>query len=77
MKFIIIATLAASLLTTALADSEQVDQSEVSAPPGCYYDGTAPFCAGSCPDNYRETDKDNCGDGACCWTGYKALCCHT
>ncbi|PPQ97769.1 hypothetical protein CVT26_012799 [Gymnopilus dilepis] len=47
------------------------------APPGCYWDGTAPFCAGSCPAGYTEEDRGSCGDGACCWTGYKVLCCKT
>jgi len=45
------------------------------APEGCYWDGTAPFCAGSCPNGYTESNKGSCGDGACCWTGYKSLCC--
>ncbi len=48
---------------------------EQPAPPGCYWAGTAPFCAGSCDDGYVERDWDNCGDGSCCWTGYKVLCC--
>ena len=45
------------------------------APEGCYWDGTAPFCAGSCPRGYTEKGRGSCGDGACCWTGYKVLCC--
>ncbi|KAI3322303.1 hypothetical protein HD806DRAFT_536768 [Xylariaceae sp. AK1471] len=45
------------------------------APAGCYWDGTAPFCAGSCPPGYTEENRGSCGDGACCWTGYKVLCC--
>ncbi|KAF9554170.1 hypothetical protein CPC08DRAFT_713106 [Agrocybe pediades] len=45
------------------------------APPGCYWDGTAPFCAGSCLNGYTEENRGPCGDGACCVTGYKALCC--
>jgi len=45
------------------------------APPGCYWDGTAPFCSGSCPNGYTEEDRGYCGDGACCWTGIKVLCC--
>jgi len=44
-------------------------------PPGCYWDGTAPFCAGSCPPDYTQRDLGQCGDGVCCWTGYKVLCC--
>lgn len=45
------------------------------APAGCYWDGTAPFCAGSCDSGYTETDRGSCGDSRCCWTGYKVLCC--
>ena len=46
------------------------------APEGCYWHGTAPFChAGGCHTGYTESNKGSCGDGACCWTGYKALCC--
>ena len=45
------------------------------APDGCYWDGTAPFCAGSCPSAYVERTRGGCGDGACCWTGEKTLCC--
>jgi hypothetical protein len=45
------------------------------APQGCYWDGTAPFCAGFCPRGYEEENRGSCGDGACCITGYKVLCC--
>ncbi|GAA4614812.1 hypothetical protein GCM10023195_64860 [Actinoallomurus liliacearum] len=41
----------------------------------CYWDGTAPFCAGACPPGYTERNRNTCGDGACCWTGYKVYCC--
>jgi len=41
----------------------------------CYWDGTSPFCAGGCPQGYYEDRRDTCGDGACCWTGYKVRCC--
>ena len=36
--------------------------------------GTAPFCDGSCNAGERQVGVSNCGDGACCWTGHKALC---
>ncbi|MBC6433760.1 hypothetical protein FM036_25090 [Nostoc sp. HG1] len=36
--------------------------------------GTAPFCSGSCLSGEEEVARSNCGDGACCWTGSKALC---
>ncbi|KAH9885422.1 hypothetical protein C8Q73DRAFT_795844 [Cubamyces lactineus] len=41
----------------------------------CYWDGTAPFCAGSCPDGYIDCGRDYCGNGACCITGIKIYCC--
>lgn len=41
----------------------------------CYWDGTAPFCAGSCPSGYNDCGTSSCGDGACCMTGYKKYCC--
>jgi hypothetical protein len=41
----------------------------------CYWDGTAPFCAGACPAGYTAQRRDSCGDGACCITGYKVYCC--
>ncbi|PPQ87320.1 hypothetical protein CVT25_002068 [Psilocybe cyanescens] len=66
-----------SALKYLLANSPAGHQAEEDgpAPPGCYWDGTAPFCAGSCPDGYEEANRGSCGDGACCWTGYKFLCC--
>ena len=36
--------------------------------------GTAPFCEGSCLAGEQEIGRSNCGDGACCVTGSKALC---
>jgi len=36
--------------------------------------GTAPFCAGNCLRGEQEVQRSNCGNGACCWTGSKALC---
>jgi hypothetical protein len=39
-----------------------------------FWDGTAPFCSGSCPSGCRTVARSNCGNGACCWTGHKALC---
>ena len=41
----------------------------------CYWDGTAPFCAGSCDDGYVDCGRNSCGDGACCVTGIKVYCC--
>jgi hypothetical protein len=42
---------------------------------GCYWSGTAPFCAGGCYPGWSEAKRDNCGDGECCLTGTKVLCC--
>jgi hypothetical protein len=39
-----------------------------------YWDGTAPFCDGSCPGNCLTIATSNSGNGASCWTGSKALC---
>jgi len=39
-----------------------------------YWSGRAPFCSGSCPSNCVREDTGKCGNGACCWTGRKALC---
>jgi len=39
-----------------------------------YWDGTAPFCDGSCPGNCRTVARSNSGNGASCFTGSKALC---
>jgi hypothetical protein len=36
--------------------------------------GTAPFCDGTCNAGERQIGSSSCGDGACCWTGHKALC---
>ena len=29
----------------------------------CYWDGTGPFCDGSCPKGYTECGRDSSGDG--------------
>ncbi|KAI0895551.1 hypothetical protein F4806DRAFT_497120 [Annulohypoxylon nitens] len=41
----------------------------------CFWSGTAPFCAGFCESGYEDCGTSSCGDGACCWTGYKKYCC--
>ncbi|KAF9562483.1 hypothetical protein CPC08DRAFT_377624 [Agrocybe pediades] len=41
----------------------------------CFWSGTSPFCAGGCPSGYIKKNQSSCGDGACCVTGYKILCC--
>lgn len=44
-------------------------------PPGCQWEGTAPFCNGQCSEGWRLQAWNNCGNGACCLTGNKVLCC--
>lgn len=44
-------------------------------PPGCQWKGTAPFCDGQCDSGWRLQAWDRCGDGLCCKTGQKVLCC--
>ncbi|XP_066287520.1 uncharacterized protein [Branchiostoma lanceolatum] len=41
----------------------------------CRWYGTSPFCDGSCPNVKTAVERDECGDGACCWTGQKVKCC--
>ena len=43
----------------------------------CYWKGTSPICSTSneCPTGFSLVCKDGCGDGKCCVTGVKALCC--
>ena len=42
-----------------------------------YWKGIAPFCSASCNDCGKGDDcliKNNCGNGAGCWSGRKVLC---
>ncbi|PPQ94548.1 hypothetical protein CVT25_012017 [Psilocybe cyanescens] len=67
-----------SALKYLLANSPAGHQAENAvdpAPSGCFWSGTAPFCAGACPSDYEGGHTSSCGDGACCWSGYKLLCC--
>ncbi|GAU91386.1 hypothetical protein RvY_03649 [Ramazzottius varieornatus] len=41
----------------------------------CRWVGTAPFCQMGCESGENEMEKSACGDGACCWSGYKLRCC--
>jgi len=48
------------------------------ATPGgaCRWDGTAPFCAGSCRSGERQAQPPaGSSSGAGCWTGSKVYCC--
>ncbi|KAI0105066.1 hypothetical protein GGR51DRAFT_560671 [Nemania sp. FL0031] len=69
----ILTMLALSALACAsVMDTQRGNETQIA---DCYWDGTAPFCAGSCPGGYEECGTSSCGDGACCWTGYKKYCC--
>lgn len=46
------------------------------APTTCRWDGTAPFCAGSCgPGETQTQPPEGSSSGASCWTGSKVYCC--
>ena len=44
-------------------------------PGGCYWSGTAPFCAGGCAPGESTCFYDRIGDGKICYSGVKAMCC--
>ncbi|QPG95375.1 hypothetical protein C2857_000323 [Epichloe festucae Fl1] len=68
--FAVAATAAATNIPPNGAAVEQVQPAA-----SCFWSGTSPFCAGACPEGYQDVETSNCGDGACCWTGYKKKCC--
>ncbi|XP_077775946.1 inactive serine protease PAMR1-like [Podarcis muralis] len=39
-----------------------------------YWSGTAPICMGGCKGKHKELKKSTCGNGSCCWLGYKSFC---
>jgi len=41
----------------------------------CRWDGTGPFCSGSCQPGEVTVAVDSDGDGAHCFSGTKSLCC--
>ena len=42
----------------------------------CRWDGTAPFCAGGCgPEEKQTTPPPGSSSGSGCWTGSKVYCC--
>ncbi|KAI0327666.1 hypothetical protein GY45DRAFT_1327313 [Cubamyces sp. BRFM 1775] len=62
------------VIDTALTNPDGTNLTTLEVSP-CFWSGTAPFCAGSCPAGYVDCGRDGCGDGACCWTGIKVYCC--
>ncbi|KDR70707.1 hypothetical protein GALMADRAFT_881437 [Galerina marginata CBS 339.88] len=94
MKFAIaFAIIAASVAFAAESANSTAELTDVTlAAQGCYWDGTAPLCEGTCAkrnsgwsrasqtcigckNDYYESERSTCGDGSCCWSGTKALCC--
>ena len=41
----------------------------------CAWYGAAPICNAKCPAGTNESRRDSYGDGKCCRTGSKVLCC--
>ncbi|XP_041317389.1 CUB and sushi domain-containing protein 3-like [Pyrgilauda ruficollis] len=39
-----------------------------------YWSGTAPICVGGCRGRHKELKRSQCGNGSCCWLGYKSFC---
>ncbi|XP_048824405.1 CUB and sushi domain-containing protein 3-like isoform X2 [Lagopus muta] len=39
-----------------------------------YWSGTAPICMGGCKGKHKELKRSQCGNGSCCWLGYKSFC---
>ncbi|XP_049656582.1 CUB and sushi domain-containing protein 1-like isoform X1 [Accipiter gentilis] len=39
-----------------------------------YWSGTAPICVGGCKGKHKELKRSQCGNGSCCWLGYKSFC---
>ncbi|KAF4506584.1 hypothetical protein G6O67_006653 [Ophiocordyceps sinensis] len=77
MRFsIIISSLFSFLSTASPTDNQGLDirtTAEAAAPnAGCYWSGTAPFCAGHCPSPYTECKQEKKN----CWTGHKSHCCN-
>jgi len=56
----------AGLMLKAMADRHKK---------GCFWDGTAPFCNGRCPNNFKQIKVSKFGDGNVCLTGDKKFCC--
>ncbi|XP_074783649.1 complement receptor type 1-like isoform X2 [Athene noctua] len=42
--------------------------------PDTYWSGTAPICFGVCKGKHKELKRSQCGNGSCCWLGYKSFC---
>ncbi|PFH62173.1 hypothetical protein XA68_14842 [Ophiocordyceps unilateralis] len=73
MRSIILAALSPAFVLLTAASPAEMSSAQVAAPDaGCYWSGTAPFCAGHCPSPYVECkqEKQNC------WTGHKSRCCN-
>ncbi|KAF5544861.1 hypothetical protein FNAPI_9300 [Fusarium napiforme] len=69
LKILVSITAAVAVTASALVPDKPVGAS------GCRWEGTAPYCDGECESGWSERGRSQCGDGSCCWTGSKALCC--
>ncbi|KAG1735432.1 hypothetical protein EDB19DRAFT_1103603 [Suillus lakei] len=78
MKSLSFVVLSFAVLSAATAaPDKRTDDSQLAVNADCFWSGTAPFCAGSCEGSPTvECATSSCGDGACCWTGYKKYCCY-
>ena len=67
------------MLATQVATSVEAQQippgNQPSPPAHCFWRGAAPFCNGQCKSGERPIERSDCGDGACCVTGTKRMCC--
>lgn len=71
----------ASLTSAAVIDLKIIVEdhgivpSVTTLPDGCYWSGTAPTCEGECNIGETYCGRSGCGDGKCCASGWKVLCC--
>ncbi|KFY55231.1 hypothetical protein V497_07119 [Pseudogymnoascus sp. VKM F-4516 (FW-969)] len=65
-----------SLAAGAAIDSDVLTKHENVGRATCSWIGHAPMCKpGNCPAGTQACAQDFCGDGACCFTGFKVKCC--
>jgi len=64
-----------SFLVNHCTGEPRIDESYVITKLLCRWDGTAPFCEGSCKDHEMVFKKDKFGDGSKCFLGEKVKCC--
>ncbi|KAH0623323.1 hypothetical protein JD844_031531 [Phrynosoma platyrhinos] len=62
------------LLLLLFSVSEVLLGEELEANSDTYWSGTAPICLGGCKGKHKELKRSQCGNGSCCWLGYKSFC---